>query len=73
MRPDVMANFSETLPSERYLAVMLEGAIQHNLPDSWIETLNHRACSVGARYTFAVVHLHFTSTPSTMYIHHSTS
>lgn len=38
MRPDV-ANFLETLPSERYLAVMMEGAVQHGLPDSWIVAL----------------------------------
>lgn len=44
MRPDVMENFYETLPSERYLAVMIEGATQHNLPASWIEMLRRTGC-----------------------------
>ena len=50
MRPDVMDNFYETLPSERYLAVMIEGATQHNLPASWIDALHpliEKACWKG--------------------------
>lgn len=38
MRPDVASFSSSTLPSERYLAVMIEGATQHHLPTSWIAT-----------------------------------
>ena len=37
MLPDVTDSFLDSLPSERYLAVMIEGAIQHGLPKYWIE------------------------------------
>jgi len=61
MRPDVMDNFYETLPSERYLAVMIEGATQHNLPASWIDALHpliEKACWKG-RFRDSVGYVQF--------------
>ena len=49
MRPDVASFSSSTLPSERYLAVMIEGATQHHLPTSWIATGHNFAGGYAAK------------------------
>ncbi|CAK9063361.1 unnamed protein product [Durusdinium trenchii] len=50
MLPDVTDSFLDSLPSERYLAVMIEGAIQHGLPKYWIEMLQTHPCAARSSY-----------------------